>query len=80
MAFMTQCKRGCRDSSKPAGDVDVVWTGIHKLLYRAKLKIIVFYSEEEIHLDNPNSSDDPKTVARMCSCLNFWSMCLAYEF
>lgn len=45
MAFMTQCKRGCRDSSKPAADDDFVWAGIHKLLYRTQLKIIMFYSE-----------------------------------
>lgn len=38
---MTQCKRGCRDFSKPAADDDVVWAGIHKLLYRTILKIIV---------------------------------------
>lgn len=49
MAFMTQCKRRCRDFSKPAADDDVVWAGIHKLLYRTKLKIIMFYFEEEIH-------------------------------
>lgn len=46
---MTRCKTGCRDFSKPAADDDVVWASIRKLLYRTKLKIIMFYFEEESH-------------------------------